>query len=196
MTRNYSYLLKDKGRVKNRTMNPCEIHVILGRIQAVLLTLPMKYISYGTWSTTSFFHTFDTCVAVTVFDVRNDAVYRDDARKIAVSLLVRILRIGFFRHDENIVEFHARQSGRIWTVTSSCWVSSEGHWVLGWYWIWTHCLTKPRIPYLQGSDDFVKWKRIKSLACVINSSERSDFLRFYIYLCHMSDIPYLSFKQH
>ena len=45
-------------------------------------------------------------------------------------------------------------------------------------------------------DDFVKLKRIESLACVINSSERNDFLRFYVYLCHMSDILYLSFKQH
>lgn len=45
-------------------------------------------------------------VAVTVFDVRNDAVYRDDAREIAVNLLVRILRIGFFRLDENMVEIH------------------------------------------------------------------------------------------
>lgn len=26
-----------------------------------------------------------------------------------------------------------------------------------------------------------------------NSSERSGFLRFYVYLCHMSDILYLSF---
>ena len=32
-------------------------------------------------------------------------------------------------------------------------------------------------------DDFVKLKRIESLACVINSSERNDFLRFYVYLC-------------
>lgn len=55
----------------------------------------------------------DGCVAVTVFDVRNDAVYRNDARKIAVSLLIRILRVGFFRLDENMVEIHARQSGRI-----------------------------------------------------------------------------------
>ena len=31
----------------------------------------------------------DGCVAVTVFDVRNDAVYWDDAREISVSLLVR-----------------------------------------------------------------------------------------------------------
>ena len=35
-----------------------------------------------------------------------------------------------------------------------------------------------------------------SRACVINSFERSDFLRFYVYLCHMSDILYLSLKQH
>ena len=42
-------------------------------------------------------------------------------------------------------------------------------------------------------DDFVKLKLIKSLACVINSSEMNDFLRFYVYLCHMSDILYLSF---
>ena len=39
-------------------------------------------------------------------------------------------------------------------------------------------------------------KSEKSLACVINSSERSDFLRFYVYLCQMLDILYLSFKQH
>lgn len=60
-----------------------------------------------------FFYPFDTCVAVTVFDVRNDAVCRDDAKEVAVSLLVRILRIGFFRLDENMVEIHARLSGRI-----------------------------------------------------------------------------------
>ena len=149
------------------------------------------------------------------------------------------------------------RSCRIWTTPSSCWVSSEGHWALGWCWIWTHCLTRTFIPDLHGRvplwhvrrcgslvsgfqviladglasadifhavtateehvrhgwhylvplvavvggtantnsavDDFVKWKRIKSLACVINSSERSDFLRLYVYLCHMSDILYLSF---
>ena len=42
------------------------------------------------------------------------------------------------------------QSGRIWTVPSSCWVSSEGHWALGWCWIWTHCLTRTCIPDLHG----------------------------------------------
>ena len=45
----------------------------------------------------------------TVFDVRNDAVYWDDAREIAVSLLVRICRIGFFRLDENMVEIHVQR---------------------------------------------------------------------------------------
>ena len=80
----------------------------------------------------------------------NDAIYWNDAREVAVNLLVRILRISFFTLDENMVEIHAKQSGRIWTVPSSCCVSSEGHWVLGWYWIWTHCLTKTCIPCLHG----------------------------------------------
>ena len=34
----------------------------------------------------------------------------------------------------------------------------------------------------------------KRLACVINSSERSGFIRFYVYLCLMSDILYLGFS--
>ena len=34
----------------------------------------------------------------------------------------------------------------------------------------------------------------KSLACVINSSEKSGLLRFYVYLCLMSDILYLGFS--
>ena len=37
-------------------------------------------------------------------------------------------------------------------------------------------------------DDFVKWKRIKSLACVIDSSERSDYLRF------MFTLPYVRYS--
>lgn len=37
-------------------------------------------------------------------------------------------------------------------------------------------------------------ERRKRLACVINSSERSGFLRFYVYLCLMSDILYLGFS--
>ena len=48
----------------------------------------------------------DGCVAITVFDVCNDAVYWDNAREIAISLFVRILRIGFFRLDVNMVEIH------------------------------------------------------------------------------------------
>ena len=31
---------------QNRTLNPCDTDVIFGRIQAVLLTLPTKYIFY------------------------------------------------------------------------------------------------------------------------------------------------------
>ena len=34
----------------------------------------------------------------------------------------------------------------------------------------------------------------KKKACVINSSERSGFLRFYVYLCLMSDILFLGFS--
>lgn len=34
----------------------------------------------------------------------------------------------------------------------------------------------------------------KKKACVINSSEKSGFLRFYVYLCLMSDILYLGFS--
>lgn len=48
----------------------------------------------------------DGCIAVTILDVRNNAVYWDETREIAVNLLVRILRIGFFRLDENMVEIH------------------------------------------------------------------------------------------
>ena len=43
---------------------------------------------------------------------------------------------------------------------------------------------------------FVRFKSAKCLACTINSSERSVYLSFYIYLCHISDILYLSFQQH
>ena len=64
--------------------------------------------------------------------------------------MLRICRIGFFRLDENMVEIHVDSSCRIWTVPSSCWVSSEGHWALGWCWIWTHCPTKTCIPCLHG----------------------------------------------
>ena len=48
----------------------------------------------------------------TVFYVRNDTVYWDDAREIAASLLVRIRRIGFFRLDENMVEIHVQRYSR------------------------------------------------------------------------------------
>ena len=40
---------------------------------------------------------------------------------------------------------------------------------------------------------FVRFKSAKCLACTINSSERSVYLSFYIYLCHISDVLYLSF---
>ena len=40
---------------QNRTLNPCDTDVIFGRIQAVLLTLPTKYIFYRQCSTTSVF---------------------------------------------------------------------------------------------------------------------------------------------
>ena len=47
---------------------------------------------------------------------------------------------------------------------------------------------------LFGIADDISGKEFKMIIpCVIKSSERSDFLRFYVYLCHMSDILYLSF---
>ena len=59
--------------------------------------------------------------------------------------MLRICRIGFFRLDENMVEIHVDSSCRIWTVPSSCWVSSEGHWV---FFFWG------------GESEHIAWRRL------------------------------------
>ena len=76
-------------------------------------------------------------------------------------------------------------------------IATEKHVRYGWHYFVTLVVVVGGAANSKSAvDDFVKLKRIESLACVINSSERNDFLRFYVYLCHMSDILYLSFKQH
>lgn len=54
----------------------------------------------------------------------------------------------------------------------------------------SHILTWSALRFLHLTLSVIR----KRLACVINSSERSGFLRFYVYLCLMSDILYLGFS--
>ena len=54
----------------------------------------------------------------------------------------------------------------------------------------SHILTWSALRFLRLTLSVIR----KRLACVINSSEKSGFLRFYVYLCLMSDILYLGFS--